>query len=364
VDLHYRRSHRWKDLGSELAKSLSSLMAVDPLRHDVRLHRTALGAIRESLLGLRRQYSLKKQVLYFKNQDPNIDQVIKLLAAEGLQIEVLSSDVLRAPDPAAVAGLAAKITKDTLFVVYAVDDPVLDEVRDVGAFEAALQATTALRVRVSYATHFFRGPPAMDRNVLHVLGLREGFAATAHGERVRHAPQGVEIEDWEALRDPAAPAPATAAATAAGDLVAGLVPRLLAGLQGAPESAADFQSRRALVEAFEARTDLGFRPLLPASSEAVGAGRNYDRAMIVWDDLDSQALCELLASRQVQSLSLSRWGGFRPLEWLQHRGLSSEILQGAAVIDWNALQTDRLGALVDELRTRRQKILRLQSGDL
>jgi hypothetical protein len=325
MQVHLTSMQQWR----EHCERLAQLWAVDLTRNEVRLYKNIHQAINEAMLGLRRLYSFKKKIFFFPDQVPHTETPLKSLAKEGLQLEALPFDTLKN-----TAEFIAKIDKEGLFIVYAVDDPVLATFEDVSGFEQALAEQNIIKVRVSYGRHFHDGIPTnIERNTVHILGMPDGSAVALLGERTRYAPQGVELLDWSDFD------------------VQNFTKKLPA--------AAEYEKSKSTVDAFESRSDLGFRPLIAPATH-----RLYDRAIVVWDDLDSAAMLESLRERfggadTFESLSLSRWGGTKGFQWLEAKGFAKNLLRGALVIDARAINDD----LVKSIRDCRQQILEAQSGD-
>jgi hypothetical protein len=327
MQLHLRSTQSWRRQCEVLAETFS----IDLERHDVRIFESMAQATYETVVGLRRLYQLKKKIYYFKNQDPHLEHPLRTLAKEGLNLQPLDWGVMNDS-----SDFIKSLDRESHFIAYSVDDPVLGIFHDTDRLDQSLSDQNIFRIRISYSRHVYGEWPKIDKNTVHLLGLPDGRALGFLGERVKFPPQGVDILDWSNAN---------------------------VGNYKDLKSPAKESAER--VREFEQRLDLGFKPLLAQDKKRV-----FDRAAVYWPDLDSSAVLELLLAElgispapagkipQVESLSLSRWGGIRGFEWLVEQGIAKEALRGALVIDASLLSD----SFVDLLQKIRKRILEAQSG--
>ena len=98
--------------------------------------------------------------------------------------------------------------------------------------------------------------------------------------------------------------------------------------------------------------------------------RNFDRAVIYWDDMDSSAVQELVAEKlnykiqppglesNLECLSPSRWKGYGSLDWLESFGIGPEMSRGVLIVSSKMITENFISAL----EASREEILKLQSG--
>jgi hypothetical protein len=328
MQLHLRSIQSWRRQCEVLAEAFS----IDLERHDIRIFESMAQATYESVVGLRRLYQLKKKIYFFKNQDPHLEHPLRTMAKEGLILQPLDWGVMKDSSE-----FIKSLDRESHFVAYSVDDPVLGFFHETDHMDQSLLEQNIFRIRISYSRHLHSEWPKIDKNTVHLLGLPDGRALGFLGDRVKFPPQGVDILDWSNAD--------------------------VRSYQGLKSSAREFPEQ---VKQFEQRSDLGFKPLLSQDKKRI-----FDRAAVYWPDLDSSAVLELLLTElgigpapagkisQVESLSLSRWGGIKGFEWLVEQGIAKEVLRGALVIDANLLSD----SFVDLLQKLRKRILEAQSGD-
>lgn len=307
-------------------EQIGEALGLDLGKHEARVYPNLSYAINDICMGLKRLYAHKKQAFYIKNQDPHVVDPMKNLAKEGLSVKALEPAELENPE-----GFIEGLERESHFLIYSVDSPLLGKLNDYSQFEEAIKEKPFYRVRISYNRHRFEGIPKPDRNVVHCLGLPNGMAVVLMGERVKYPSQGVEMLDWTDLD----------------------VDSCLEVLKNGEED-------KARVEKFEANTALGFQPFFKNSEDRI-----YDRAVVCWTDLDSSAVIEYLAKDKLpepgadtrfESLSLSRWGGLRTMDWLMAQGHTAEEIRGLLVIAASQLTADFESQLADV----RQQIMEAQ----
>jgi hypothetical protein len=331
MQVHIGPQNTWRRHCEILGENLG----FDLYRYEVRLCKNVYQAVYEATLGLRRLYTFKKKIFFYKDQFPHQENSLKALAKEGLQLEAWP--LANFNNPGALA-----FDKESLFLLYAVDDPVLGTFENQEALEGAIAEQNILKIRVSFHRHLVEGLPKMEKNTVHILGLPNGQAILLLGDRARFAPQGSELLNWSE-----------------DELLQSLAELKTAGTFNQIES-------KTKIEKFESRSDLGFSRLLPTET-----ARIFDRAIIVWNDMDSFAVLQSLSERYklplplagsmkfFESLSLSRWGGTKGFEWLAGKGFPKEILRGALVVDVSAIDD----TLINHLKAIRGQILEVQLGN-
>ncbi len=335
--VHFKSTAEWKTLNEELAGRLG----LDLARTELRLYPNAANAVYEAVVGLRRLYTLKKTVYFIKDQDPHFSLPLQALSKEGLQVVGLPSTLFTSP--AEIEAFTAQLTRESHFLLYAVDDPLLGKTWPAQALEDSLRDKNILKIRVSYARHMSEeasqwGQPH-DRNLVRVFGLPDGGALSLLGERTRFPNQGVELLHWSDFRAQDIPLAITSKE------------------KNNPEH----------VRAFEAwAAELGAQPFFPGDDK----NRLWDRAVMTWTDMDGHALIHQLAEAtgqplrppgqetRFETLSLSRWGGLRAMDWLNGWGYAPEQIRGTVILDAGILTPE----FQTQLRAARQAILELQNG--
>ena len=300
-------------------EQIGEALGLDLSKHEARVYPNVSYDINDICMGLKRLYAHKKQAFYVKHQDPHVEDPMKSLAKEGLSVKPLEFSELQTPD-----AFIDSLERESHFLIYSVDNPLLGKLNDFSKFEEAIKDKTFFRVRVSYNQHRFQGIPKPERNIVHCLGLPNGMAVVLMGERVRYPSQGVEKLDWSEL-----------------------------DVSSCIEVLKNGEEDRARVEKFESNTELGFKPFFKPEE-----GRIFDRAVVCWNDIDSAAVIEYLAKDDLkpagsearfESLSLSRWGGLRTMDWLLEQGYTHEEIRGLLVVSVSEL-TDGFEKNVADVR--------------
>lgn len=293
-------------------------------------------ALLENLISAARQFPLKKKVYFFRSLDPVIDGVMKHLAREGLSLQPMTLEEFRQPE-----SWIATIGKDTLAVVAPVDDVFFGRRHDVSAIHEALKAQRILQIFVSHGRHRIDGRPIVESPFdLHLLNYSADICLGLFGERARLPHFMTETLPWTE------------------DMHRRIVEIL--ELAAVPE-------RKDLIRRFESQGLAGARPHFALDD----SDRLFDRAVVYWEDMDATAMIEELAERlslpllppgmdaNLETPSLSRWGGIRDMDWLVQQGFTAERVRGTVVIAADLIER---ADFAPAFQAARERILELQ-GD-
>jgi len=346
--IDFRCPGSWAAL-SELA---AAALKIDLSKNALRFYENSSHALIEITQGLAKQFPLKKKIFYFKNMSVAFEPALSLLAKEGYQLTALDIGQL-----ANVESFKAGLDRETLCMLFSVDDPILGLHFSTEQLEVALVTASIARIKLSHSRHVyaktsgFGFSPEIDRNEVRVFTLPSGRALAHMGERLRVGALVASEIDWS-TKD--------IRTDIKSDLVA-LVNPLEGNLQ---DAISKFESSG---QTFGAEK---FSYELPASV----AKRFYDRAILIWQDMDGHAVIDRLAKSlklklespgfeyHMETLSLSRWGGVRTFDFLQSYGLSLNQRRGLVIFGSSLFE--RFGAFEIEktLLEVRRSLLREQNG--
>jgi hypothetical protein len=315
VKLNIWPNVQWQSLCDQVAINLG----FDLSRQELRLVPTIQQALMDSVYGLRRLSAIKKKVFYIKDLDCNFTPAITALAKEGLELQPLGHEVLTQPEL-----LSEKLGRDTLLFLYSADDPILGLKYDTNKLDLFLQEQTVFVVRMSYRAHLYSGLIKPHKNFVHLMATDSDLCVMSLGERVRFSTSGTEFCDWSQVN----------------------LDFILSQLKTREES------KNKIID-FERSSPAGGKSIF------LERPRYYDRAILTWDNIDGEAIIERLTARlnlklkppglenRFESLSLTRWGGVRPFEYLLAQGLTPEEQRGTVLIAKEAINEELKSSLND-----------------
>lgn len=322
---HFANREKWSALNSKLEEALK----LDAPRSSARLYQGLHHALMEVVMGLARQYPLKKSIYYWKGVDPFIEPVAMAMAREGYQLQALKEEQILNPDD-----WIQEVGKETLMVIYPEDDPLLGILHPVEKLEEAFKSIRAFQVKVSHHAFRFREwPKALEKFQIEMYAVRRNLTLTLSGERARFGDWMSEGLIWQESELEA-----------------------VASLRPVPELNPE------KILNFEKHLPQGFTPFFKNSR------RIMDRSVFYSEDLDGHAVIESLAQlhkvallpageeTRYETASLSRWGGLRTMDWLYKFGLQPNQLRGLVILSDDAVTPD----IIEELAWVRADLLRLQ----
>lgn len=322
-------NRNWEDFNRRLTESVKGLGQ----KEQVRLGGPLALSVWETVMGLARSFPHRRQIVYFKDQDPVHDHVVMALAKEGYEVISLAFEDLSDPEK-----YLAALTSQTLLFLYSADDPFFALSYQGLGIEEAATATRTFAVQVSHHSHRQKlWSPLRSPYCIQILSYGGDQSCVRLGEKARIAGLVSPLLKWESAD--------------LNDLL--------------QQMATIDPGDKTLVKSFEEKKIAGGNPLL--SSEQ---NRYFDRAVIFWEDLDGHALIHFLAEELGETLqapgdenrfettSLSRWQGVKTMDWLKKRGLSPAQLRGTVLIHHRQLTAKMESAL----GLAHAKVMKLQGG--
>ena len=309
----------WKELNSEIA----SLLKLNAL--EVQAYLGIHHALKEISIGLSQLFMHKMSIGVVAGCDYFIDLNSKDFSKLGYKVQSTAPATLK--DPAA---WVESLSKDTLLVMYAEDHPITGEIFETSALKNILAAKKIFSIGVSHRSQFYLPlPEKIDSFEVQVWSAGVGRSVALLGERVKiSAPVAAHL-NWEEFK---------------------------AGSFELPVS--QRSEDQAVVSAFEknsfANGDVFFK---------LNEKRVYDRAVIVWRDLDAAALVEMLnadlklSQGSLFTTSLCHWSSPKLIDWMRGNPLNEEDLRGLMIF---TLEFLRLPKVVEHIKAAREKVLSLQ----
>lgn len=336
MQIHFQVPDTWHDLNEAMARELQ-------------LNRTAAQvfkglshALMESTQGLARQFPHKKKLIYFKNMSPFFEPAVTALAREGVAAQALDYNSF-VKDPSQLKPL---LDNETLFVLWAADDPLLGRCFADDKIVEQLAGSRTVLVRLFHCSHWAAGYTfEKDKFMLDILSITDELSLVLMGERARMNALMAEGMLWNFTQ---------------------VMAELEAWRQTCVAPTRPGPSQQQLIQEFEASNPGGGQDLL------AHIPRCYDRAVLCWEDMDGAAFIAELSERlgfqldspgrekRLETTSLSRWGGVKTMEWLLSQGYSLEQVRGMVLLSADLVA---LGAeLTKHIEASRQEILRLQNS--
>lgn len=303
------------------------LIINDQIRSELKLNHNELGlyiykdlhsALLEALWSFSRQYMIRKKIYYFKGLSPYFDRSLELFATLGYEIHGL--DLQQSQSNFAWID---NLDHTTLAVLMAKDVPFLGQVLEWEGLQKKLLEKRVFQIEISQNYHFIYGlqqPP----NPYHIrfYDFLGNGTLSVFGKRAQHEAVFTSSMYWD-----------------------------------------DFETKKILDLLFSQEENqtkvLDFESQLPKDTWRLSehTKRLFDRAVFSWTDVDGTALKSLLLENQknflnseVQTSSLTTWGGLKAMNWLMPLGLNMEIIRGLITIDQKHLNPEFLKDLLEGLK--------------
>ena len=333
MHIDFRTFSAWSELNENVAEKLG----VDLDKTVVRNYQGVGHALIEVCLGVAKLFPLKKKIYYFKDMNPYFEGALLPLAKEGYKLMALDLEVLQSPE-----AWLATLSREDLFVLYGVDEPLLSRGYDLKIFESALKDKSIFKIRLSHGRHFYefdtwRSSPVLEKNMALIYGISPTEALSLIGERGKIG------------------------ALTANQLMYFHEPEITWFKTPVPLDAKKIMQ-------FESCHVADFKSYFSPHDLRI-----YDRAVIYWTDMDGHAVIDRLAKKldfqlqpaglenRLETTSLSRWGGVRTMNFLKAWGYSPEMIRGTVIISHKLV--DLGDKLVKALTEARESILHDQLGD-
>lgn len=330
MDLDYRPSNTWEQFNNQV----KDYLVKQDILGQPRIFRGLQHALMEVTAGLVKQFPHKKTIYYLKNVDPIFEPVVVQLASDGLPVESLDVEVLSDPQ-AWVNGLGQEV----LMVIVTRDVPFIGKTYDLTPLYNSIRDKRIFLVECSHTAHRFaplKSPIGKYHVTLNSFG--ETHALALAGDRTRFPNPITQSLYWSDEE----------------------VQQFYLELESKP---------------FDKKSIQDFEANPPADAKALYANseqhRLFDRSLIYWEDMDGWAFVhevqKLLGlpfqpaglNTELETASLSRWGGVRTMDWLKSHGLTPEQIRGLVAISVDLIKNSdfRLAA-----ETARKNTLKLQYG--
>lgn len=277
-------------------------------------------AVTEVVKGLAQLFPHKMNIAIRRDTSPHIENIAKGFSRDGLQaVPMTAGDIVD------VDGALAKLGKSALIYIAADDDVLTGEIFYSGELEKKLSDQKVFSLRISH--DFFNKPLALGPYSIWIHQIAENLVLTAFGERV-------------------------------------VMERLFFPLEGEfypwPQALRKVEENKAAVMGFEESCQTFAKTPLYNK-----VNRLYDRAVLIFEDIDGSALRDLLLQEVgdlkpdfIETSSLCRWGRLKGVEWLYYQGYTLEQVRGLVAISSMALGSE----LTKNVERIYRKIKRLQEG--
>ncbi len=308
----------WKNLNSEIASTLK--LDKFEIQSYLGLHH----AIKEITTGLSHLFMHKMSIGVVAGCDYFVDQVAKDFSRLGYKIQTLTTTSLKEPKQG-LEGLA----KDTLLVMYAEDHPLTGEIFDTSELRKTLAIKKIFSVGISHRLQFYQPmPEKLESHEVKIWSSGVGRAIALLGDRIKINVPITSNLNWQEFSRESFCLPTTSE-----------------------------KEDKALVDNFEKNS--------PNSSAffKLNENRIFDRAIVVWPDIDAAALVAVLEVElnlkpgTIFTTSLCHWPNPKLVEWMRGNPLSDAELRGMAIFNLNFLRTPDV---IAQIKLAREKILKLQ----
>jgi len=313
----------WKNLNTEVAKILN-LKSIE-----VQVYLGLHHALKEISLGLSHLFMHKISIGVVSGCNYFIDQISKDFSKLGYKVQATTGDSLK--DPKA---WAESLSKDTLLVMFAEDHPITGEIFDTSELRKILAAKKIFLLSVSNRLQFYQPlPEKIDSYEVKIWSAGVGRAVALLGERIKISAPLASHFNWEEFNPQTFDIPTEMR-----------------------------QGEKALVTSFENNNFSNCRVFFKSNENRL-SGRIFDRAVLIWQDMDGAALIDTINEASESSCgslfttSLCHWPSPKLVEWMRGNPLSEEEFRGTVVFSAELL---RLPNIVEIINRAREKVLSLQ----
>jgi hypothetical protein len=288
--------------------------------------------LNEIARGLVRMYPHKRKFAYLRGAGLNFDPIVQSLSVEGIL-----SEPLDVKDISPSVDWLAKLSKDCLMFLDVIDDPMTGEVFELEKIRADLVTKRIFTLTVSHNFHLCRELPPIHQYGAYFMNVSDHISVARLGAKCSKLPP----------------------------MIAGLSEWVRALKLDQLDLYKKISEDQKKIEAFEKKGVEGAKPFF-----AHGKSRLFDRAAILFDDVDGEAIITELAEKlkikldppgqekRLETTSGCRWGGFEFFKFYESQGLSQDSLRGLVLISLELLNPE----LEKYLAEAHQKILKLQNG--
>lgn len=329
VELDYLDLEPWNHLNDLLRETLGHQRPIATRF----LHGIGSGAI-EILTSLSQFYSHKKSVVFLNDQSSFLKLVTPSFYKQMYQVHLMSSEIFLNGNHLSVNQGVDSLPQDTLFVFYSEDHPITSQKYEWEALDNALNAKKIFSIRLSHRSHFFL-PEAPQSYSVRICSYERSKAVAVLGDKFKAPP-----------------------------LFSHVIPiqyeEILSTTKKMQSSQTENQD---LVIHFENNiSDIAtvyFKE---------GIGRYYDRSVLIFPQINAEALIVELENRipgsssSLFTTSLCHFEGFNLdiFKGVFGPGEGPDFLSGLIVISIDLLKNDNF---IKNLRASHQEVLRLQNWD-
>lgn len=283
-----------------------------PETHSLRLCQGAVHALYETIHSLVQLFPHKKSIAVVGGATPHFEPLLPYFFRETFQIQQMLNSQIESPE-----GYVSALNKDTLFVLLCDDHAVTDRLYDYAKIEALLAEKKIYCIRLSHSQHLYQRTWSGAFSSM-VYSVSPDLAICVSGARIKSLPIMASHLSWS-------------------------LQKVTEELQSYSKSTNEVDEK--LVKKIESSLPKGMSPLLKA-----GTARIYDRACIVMEKVNSEAVQKKLAAalghtiqapgyeRDIESLNPCRWSQLGEQAWWQDPALTSEEECGGLMLSVQILK--------------------------
>ena len=302
MHISLKKEALWSEYNTVLQNQLSLKKTVTQGYQGVR------HALNEVGTGLARLFPHRKQIYFFKDLDPSYSSMMMDLAADGYELVPLSLEHFENLE------WMEQLGRETLMVVYPIDDPIFGRLNTTAEFYAQLSEKKVFQLGVSHSAHFYQGWSEVHKYEARICSWSVERAVALLGERAQVKARVAPTLSWS-----------------------------VSELEKASFEMLSMSESR--VCRFESKSVADSTALLS------GTPRLYDRAVLTWLDMDGYAIVDQLhqlagsrfqsgSGALIETSSLSRWGGMKTMNWLENYGYSKNQIRGTLVVAESCLDDE------------------------
>lgn len=255
----------WDDINESVTKELGGSLGVGGA---FRVYQGLSHAVFETVMGTALFYSHKKHYGFLSGETWAFDAVIPNLLKDGFQSQTVRAGAV--DDPKA---WVSSLSKETGFVLWAEDHPILGSYHQREDLDQALNAQRIISIRVSHSA-FLTRPQEIRPYSVRICSVSPELALVQYGSRFKSPPLFAHRQYWSADR---------------------VMSILREGLSFLPEN-------QKQVEDFEKQFD-GSAKIAGLSRFDLSGPRIFDRALIFHPEVSSEFLAQSLATGQQRDLA-------------------------------------------------------------
>lgn len=255
----------WDDLNEALVQEVGATLGTGST---LRVYQGLSQAVFETVMGTALFYSHKKHYGFLSGETWAFDAVIPNLLKDGFQSQNIRAGAIE--DPKA---WVASLSKETGFVLWSEDHPVLGSYQQREELDQALNAQRIISIRVSHSA-FLTRPQEIRPYSVRICSLSPDLALAQVGARFKSPPLFVHRHYWDGVQTLA---------------------RVREALKAQPENQKEILDFEAQFDGSSAVRGLLRLPL--------DGARIYDRALIYHPEVSSEFIAQDLAASAGRSLA-------------------------------------------------------------